>query len=88
VDGGQLDGKKIIAELSAAFEVAKQFTLLRKAQQYTVNIFPQVMKRLQDKGALHEVQDGTGIFYLESRYYDSEFGLSEDPTSLMELQNA
>jgi hypothetical protein len=46
------------------------------------------MKRLQERNALHEVQEGTGILYLDSRYYDSEFGLSEDPVNLMELQNA
>lgn len=87
VDGKKLDGKQVIAELSAAFEVEKQFALLRRAQQYTVNVFPQVMKRLQERNALHEVQDGTGILYLDSRYYDSEFGLSEDPVNLMEMQN-
>jgi CRISPR-associated endonuclease/helicase Cas3 len=83
-----VDGKVVIAELSAAFEVQKQFALLRRAQQYAVNVFPQVMKRLQERNALHEVQEGTGILYLDSRYYDSEFGLSEDPVNLMELQNA
>src|ERR1035438_7853860 len=83
-----VDGKVVIAELSAAFEVQKQFALLRRAQQYAVNVFPQVMKRLDRKSALHEVQEGTGILYLDSRYYDSEFGLSEDPVNLMELQNA
>jgi CRISPR-associated endonuclease/helicase Cas3 len=82
------DGKRVIAELSAAFEVEKQFDLLRGAQQYTVNVFPQVMKRLQERDALREVQEGTGILYLDSRYYDSEFGLSEDPVDLMEMQNA
>jgi CRISPR-associated endonuclease/helicase Cas3 len=87
-DGKRLDGKQVIAELSAAFDVEKQFALLRRAQQYTVNVFPQVMKRLQERNALHEVQEGTGILYLDSRYYDSEFGLSEDPVNLMELQNA
>ncbi len=83
-----VDGEVVIADLSAAFEVEKQFALLRRAQQYTINVFPQVMKRLQERKALHEVQEGTGILYLDSRYYDSEFGLSEDPVNLMELQNA
>ena len=82
------DGKVVIAELSAAFEVQKQVALLRRAQQYTVNVFPQVMKRLQQRNILQEVQEGTGILYLDSRYYDSEFGLSEEPVNLMELQNA
>lgn len=81
------EGVEVIAELSAAFEVETQFKLLRRSQQYTVNVFPQVLKRLQQRDALHEVQEGTGILYLDSRYYDAEFGLSEDPVNELEMQH-
>lgn len=82
------DGRNLIAEMSAAFEVEKQFNLLRRAQQFTVNIFPQTMKRLQETNALHQVQEGTGILCLDARYYDLEFGLSDNPVNLMEFHNA
>ena len=82
-----VEGKTLISELCAAFDVEKQFDLLKRAQQFTVNVFPQTMQRLQKENALNEVQEGTGILYLDSRYYDPEFGLSEKPVNLMEMLN-
>lgn len=81
------EGKTLISELCAAFDVKKQFDLLKRAQQFTVNVFPQTMQHLQQENALNEVQEGTGILYLDSRYYDPEFGLSEKPVNLMEMLN-
>jgi CRISPR-associated endonuclease/helicase Cas3 len=78
-------GKALIEELCAAFEVEKRFELLRRAQQFTVNVFPHVLRRLHDQNAVHEVQEGTGILWLDSRYYHKEFGLSEQPVSPMEV---
>jgi CRISPR-associated endonuclease/helicase Cas3 len=81
-------GAELIADLCAAFEVEKQFDLLRRAQQFTVNVFPNVLLRLQAQTALHEVQKETGILHLDSRFYDAEFGLSEAPVSPMEMHYA
>ncbi len=81
------DGKNVISDLCAAFELEKQFELLKSAQQFTVNVFPHVLQRLQKANAVHEVQAGTGILYLDSRYYDKEFGLSEYPVNLMEMHD-
>ncbi len=78
-------GAELIADVCAAFEVEEQFDLLRRAQQFSVNVFPNVLLRLQAQAALHEVQKGTGILYLDSRFYDAEFGLSEAPVSPMEM---
>jgi CRISPR-associated endonuclease/helicase Cas3 len=58
---------------------------LRKAQQYTVNVFPQELQLLRDAHAVHEVQEGTDILYLDARYYSQEFGLSLTPTGDMEV---
>jgi CRISPR-associated endonuclease/helicase Cas3 len=81
-------GEGIIAELCSGFEVAKQLSLLKRAQQYAVNVFPNVMKRLQRAEALHEVQEGTGILYLDKRFYSEEFGLSDTATGEMEMLHA
>lgn len=78
-------GKELINGLCAAFEVEKQFDLLRRAQQFTVNVFPNVMRCLEEHNALYDVQEGTGILYLDSRYYHREFGMSEVPVNPMEL---
>jgi CRISPR-associated endonuclease/helicase Cas3 len=79
-------GKELIGELCGAFEVEKQFKLLRRAQQYTVNVFPHQLEELQKEKALHEIQRGVDILYLaDSRYYNEDFGLSLTPEGKMEV---
>ena len=82
------DGKTLINELCAAYAIEKQFSLLRKAQQYTVNVFPHELQRLRETQAVREVQEGTDILYLDSRYYSPEFGLSLTPSGEMEVLDA
>jgi len=82
------EGQAIVAELCAAYLPDKEFDMLRRAQQFTVNVFPNVLKRLTDAGAVQEIQEGTGILYLDYRYYSDEFGLSETPVRNMEALNA
>jgi CRISPR-associated endonuclease/helicase Cas3 len=82
------EGKDIVNELCSAYELEKQYKLIRKAQRYSVNVFPDVLKRLQKLGAINEVQEGSGILYLDERYYSSEFGLSEKPVNDMEFLSA
>jgi CRISPR-associated endonuclease/helicase Cas3 len=79
------EGKAIINDLCAAFAIERQFGLLRKAQQYTVNVFPHELQQLREVQAVHEVQDGTDILYLDARYYSEEFGLSLTPNGNMEV---
>ena len=79
-------GRDLINDLCSAFEVDKQFKLLRRAQQYTVNVFPQDLERLQKTGAVHEIQNGVDILYLsDARYYNQAFGLSQTPEGNMEV---
>lgn len=78
-------GKELISDLCAAFEVEKQYKLLRKAQQYTVNVFPHILERLQKVQAVHEIQEGVDILYLDARYYSQEFGLGLMPDGKMEV---
>lgn len=82
------EGREIVAALCAAYLPDKEFKLLRRAQQFTVNIFPNVLERLVKAEALQEIQEGTGILYLDYRYYSDEFGLSETPVRNMEALNA
>lgn len=66
-----------------------EFDLLRRAQQFTVNVFPQFLERLTKAGAVQETQEGTGILFLaDSRCYNPEFGLTETPEGKMEFLNA
>lgn len=80
------DGKELINTLCAAYLPDKEFELLRRAQQFSVNVFPNVLEKLSKALAVREVQEGTGILYLvDPRYYSPEFGLSETPEEKMEV---
>ena len=82
-------GHDLVNDLCSAFEVEKQFELLRRAQQYTVNVFPYVLDQLQNAGAVHAIQKDVDILYLsDARYYDQSFGLSQTPEGTMEVLNA
>lgn len=71
-------GKEIAADLFSKFAVEEQFKLLKKAQRYAVNVFPNVLTKLKEQGAIHEVP-GIGVLVLsDPRYYHSEFGLSTE----------
>jgi len=77
------EGKELIGKLCSVMEIDKQYKLLRRAQRYSVNVFPNIFEKLQKQGAIHEAQKGSGILYLDERYYSEEFGLSEKPVKDM-----
>jgi CRISPR-associated endonuclease/helicase Cas3 len=77
------EGKALIGELCAAFDLSKQFKLLKRAQQFTVNVFPHILNELQRTHAVHEVQEGTGILHLDERWYSNDFGLNIEGTEAM-----
>lgn len=72
-------GRSLVNQLCSAFEVEKQYTLIKKAQQYSVNLFPYEFDSLSDQYALYRIQDGTEIFYLDNRYYSNITGISLEP---------
>ncbi len=80
-------GKKIINELCASPDMEKEFKLRKKAQRYSINLFPYIFDKLIKKGAIHEVQKGAGIYILDKQYYSNQFGLSEEPVNEMEFLN-
>ncbi len=80
------EGKELIANLCGVaidFDVKKYRQLLKQAQKYSVNVFPNVWKKLQAENAVHEIQPGEAIYFLDEKYYSDEFGLSDKPSELM-----
>lgn len=80
------DGTRIIAELAASYtnenvSLAEQVHLHKQAQQYTVNAFPHVIKKLAKIGAIREIQSGEGIYYLDERHYHDDFGITHEALS-------
>ena len=79
------EGKELIASLCAAYDVELEIELLRRAQQYSVNVFPHVLKKLMAVQALHEVKPDSRILCLNERYYSDLFGLAAEPVSPVEV---
>ena len=79
------EGDEIIKDLCGAPELEKQHKLLKRAQRYSVNLFQHEFDKLAKMGAIHEVQDGTGVFYLDKQYYSADFGWSDEPVNPMEI---
>lgn len=80
------EGKEIIAGLCADFDPSKANQLLRRAQKYSVNVFPNVWKKLKEAQAVMPVQEGEEIYFLDERYYSKNFGLSIEEVSYMSTQ--
>lgn len=78
------EGADIVARLHAAFDVELDVPLLRRAQQFTVNVFPHVLEKLKQAGAVTEAKPETRILTLDPRYYSPQFGLATEPVSTME----
>ena len=82
------EGKELVGQLCAAFEVEKQYALIKKAQQYAVNLYPHEFEKLAEQKALRRVQEGTEIFYLDNRYYSGQFGVSMEQVGKEEFLDA
>jgi len=73
------EGRELVNQLCSVFEVDKQYALIRKAQQYSVNLFPYEFEKLAEQNALYRVQEETEIFYLDYQYYSKITGVSLEP---------
>lgn len=84
------EGKQIIAELcgiNIEYDSKSYYRLLKAAQKYSVNLFPNVLQQLQDERAIHEIQPGEGVFYLDEHHYSDAFGLSVEETAPLGFLN-
>lgn len=78
------EGKELVTDLCAVakeFDPAKYYKLLRRAQKYSLNVFPNVWKKLLEVSAIEEIQQ-EGIYYLREEFYSEAFGLSTESVSL------
>ncbi|MFA6900515.1 MAG: CRISPR-associated helicase Cas3' [Desulfurivibrionaceae bacterium] len=82
------EGVEIIAGLCAVPEPAKAYQLLKRAQKFSVNVFPNVMRKLKEGGAVRPVQPGEEIYYLDERHYSQHFGVSTEEVNAMKFLNA
>lgn len=81
------EGEQIICELFSEFAYEKRFQLLKKAQRYTVNVFPNVLNKLMEEKVVKSVPDIGVIVLNDKRYYHPEFGLNFEKLTDYELLN-
>lgn len=68
-------GVELITDLHGTLVSDKDFyKLVREAQQYSVNVFPWMLQKLQDDKAVVMVRD-TGILTLNEQFYDERMGI-------------
>ena len=78
------EGKSIIAALCSTDLLSNRHSLLRKAQRFSVNIFPNVERLLMQNNALYPIQD-SGMFALKENFYSNEHGVVVQPLQTMSL---
>lgn len=72
------EGKEIINDLRKASDLAQQTRLLRQAQRFSISLFTHQFDKLIEAGAIKEIQQGSGIYYLDEQFYSHEFGWSDN----------
>ena len=75
------EGREIINTLCSVakvFDAATYYLALKRAQPYSVNLFPNVWERLIAAEAIHEIQPGEGVYYLDTQFYSEQFGVSSE----------
>ena len=81
-------GKVLVAKLLSAEFDHEIKPLLRQAQQFTVNVFPDMLTKLKDQKAVAQIASDIEIYCLDGQFYDQQFGLADEPVSPMEFLNA
>ncbi len=76
------EGKALLDELcsvSKQFDAKTYYALMKQLQKFSVNLFPNVWRKLVEQEAIIELRnerdEGEGIFYLNERYYSNDFGV-------------
>jgi len=72
-------GRAIIGDLSAeTWDPNEAFELRKRAQQYSVNVFPNTLSKLRKANAIHETSPESGIYHLKEQFYTDTYGLSPE----------
>ena len=81
----EAEGREIVGQLAASFDLESEWRLLRKAQRFTLSVYASQFKKLENQGAAYEIRAGSGLYCLRSEFYDSAFGLREQAGALEDL---
>lgn len=73
------EAKQLIAQLNEFHTPTQVNVLMRKAQQYMVNVNNRKLNELSSLGAVFALK--SGVYALDERYYGSEYGMTDEPTA-------
>jgi CRISPR-associated endonuclease/helicase Cas3 len=75
------EGAQIVTQLQEARHPHEIGPLLKRAQVYSVNLFPHALDSLRRAGAVYETREGSDIYYLNAQYYSGEVGVCDEPAT-------
>ena len=70
------DAKEMITRLRSDIWSGEMVRILRKTQKYTVGLFEQAVKKLNEEHALEMLS--CGVYVLDERFYDCDSGVTLD----------
>ena len=71
------EGKELINSLVSSNHEKQISQLLRKAQNYSINLFQFHFNKLFNEGKIFEIQEGLDIYYLANGNFDETIGLCD-----------
>jgi len=86
------EGHALVLDLFAQFDEhhagprdpAAAAELMRQAQQYTVNVYPHVLRKLKEQGAV-TLLGNSSLYCLDGCFYDAYFGLAAEAVNSKEV---
>ena len=74
------EAQQLICQMDSDLSFAQALKCLRRAQKYIVGIYPNMWKKLTDAKAIVEMKNG--CYRLKEEFYNSEFGVSDEPSEM------
>ena len=78
------EGEKLIAQLNGSHTMEEEIRLMRQMQQYCVNLYDNMYRRLAEKDALYQVGEN-GVIALKKEYYSEASGVKTEAGELEEM---
>ncbi len=77
------EARGIIADITSGNADRQLYSLLRKAQKYSVELYPQALEKLLKAQAIHVTE--CGVYVLREEYYSDESGVTEESQPMQAL---
>jgi CRISPR-associated endonuclease/helicase Cas3 len=72
------EGKTIITSLYSEYDPKEIDQLLRKGQQYSVNVRANYFRELEERGLIYKIREKLEVYAVTDGYYTEDLGLSQE----------